>query len=134
MANEMSEYSGTGSETYLDEVLATIANEQTFQLVDGVVERFWDMFVIDAFIGNNDRNNGNWGLLWDNTLSTAELAPVYDNDNAFFNKRSLEQMTARITDEQLLIEDAFKVTTCIYKDENGNKINPFNLIEQNIQP
>ena len=25
---------------------------------------FWDMFVVDAFIGNWDRHNGNWGFLY----------------------------------------------------------------------
>ena len=25
--------------------------------------KFWDMFIIDALIGNHDRHNGNWGFL-----------------------------------------------------------------------
>ena len=25
---------------------------------------FWDMFIVDALIGNNDRNNGNLGNSW----------------------------------------------------------------------
>ena len=29
----------------------------------GIKERFYDMFVIDAFINNNDRHNGNWAIL-----------------------------------------------------------------------
>ena len=44
------------------------------------------MFVIDAFIGNNDRNNGNWGILvniwpdiFPHELPGPQLAPVYDN-------------------------------------------------------
>ena len=28
-------------------------------------ERFWDMFIVDALIGNWDRHNGNWGFLYD---------------------------------------------------------------------
>ena len=60
MSSDLDEYSGTGSETLLDEVLATIQGEVFLKQNVGVLERFWDMFVVDAFIGNNDRNNGNW--------------------------------------------------------------------------
>lgn len=28
-----------------------------------VKEKFWDMFIIDVFIGNTNRHNGNWGFL-----------------------------------------------------------------------
>jgi len=134
MSNDLDEYSGTGSETYLDEVLATIKGEETLSVMPGVLERFWDMFVIDAFIGNNDRNNGNWGLLWDPETFDMPLAPVYDNGNAFFNKKSLEQMEKRLSEEALLQEDAYKTPTCIYKytgvDHKGHQINPFKFIKE----
>lgn len=136
MANDLDEYSGTGSETFLDEVLATIKGEPTLSSVEGVLERFWDMFVIDAFIGNNDRNNGNWGLLMDNETKIMELAPVYDNGNAFFNKRSLKQMATRLADEEAMKQDAYHTPTCVYKytglDNEGHKINPFKFIEDGI--
>jgi len=134
MSNDLDEYSGTGSETFLDEVLAVIKGEETLSAVPGVLERFWDMFVIDAFIGNNDRNNGNWGLLWDPETLDVPLAPVYDNGNAFFNKRSLKQMQRRLEDEALMREDAYKAPTCIYKytgiDHEGHQINPFKFMEE----
>ena len=96
IATDVEEYSGTGARTILSEVLDTIAQEPMFQNVSGVSERFWDMFVIDTFIGNNDRNNGNWGLVLDYAKQTIDLAPVYDNGNAFFNKRSIVQMEKRL--------------------------------------
>lgn len=30
---------------------------------DETKNKFWNMFIIDALIGNTDRHNGNWGLL-----------------------------------------------------------------------
>ena len=30
---------------------------------DEVSKKFWDMFIVDALIGNTDRHNGNWGFL-----------------------------------------------------------------------
>ena len=138
MSNDVDEYSGTGSETLIDEVLATINNQENLKSIPGVLERFWDMFVIDAFIGNNDRNNGNWGILinqWPDiflhVLPTPQLAPVYDNGNAFFNKRSVVQMQKRLNEEDL-INDAYNIE-CAYKytglDNEGHKINPFEFIK-----
>lgn len=40
--------------------------------------RFWDMFIVDALIGNPDRHNGNWGVLWDEKTNDVKLAPVFD--------------------------------------------------------
>ncbi|MCL2560533.1 MAG: HipA domain-containing protein [Turicibacter sp.] len=136
MSNDVDEYSGTGSETFLDEVLATIQGEKTLQSVDGVLERFWDMFVVDAFIGNNDRNNGNWGLVssWGINPIAPELAPIYDNGNAFFNKRSIKQMASRLADDGAMKEDAYQAPTCVYKytdlDSGGHKINPYKFIAE----
>lgn len=70
-----SETAGTGTE--LDDVLETI-DLQSF--VDPLALRahFWDMFVVDAFLGNFDRHNGNWGFLVDPATREAEIAPAYD--------------------------------------------------------
>ena len=134
MSSDLEEYSGTGSETLLGEVLATIQGEDTLKQIDGVLERFWDMFVVDAFIGNNDRNNGNWGLLLSSNAGHIGLAPVYDNGNAFFNKRSLKQMEKRLSDVALMEEDAYKTLTCVYKytglDNEGHQIHPFRYIKE----
>lgn len=43
---------------------------------------YYDMFVVDAFIGNTDRHNGNWGLLADNEHGTVRISPIYDCGSA----------------------------------------------------
>ena len=132
MSSDLESYSGTGSETLLEEVLDTINGQEDLQTIPGVLDRFWDMFVIDAFIGNNDRNNGNWGILIDQKSEESTLAPVYDNGNAFFNKRSLAQMEKRMDDEKAMKDDAYKNHLCAYKytglDNEGQKMNPFTFI------
>ncbi|MFR5091059.1 MAG: hypothetical protein ACLTDR_02660 [Adlercreutzia equolifaciens] len=59
-----------GEVILLGDVLATIETSDLLRRVPGVRERFWDMFVVDAFIKNPDRNNGNWGA-----LATAPTGP-----------------------------------------------------------
>lgn len=56
------------------------------------VERFWDMFIIDALNGNLDRHGGNWGFL--KKENQYILAPAYDNGSSMYPRLN--------TDEQLL--------------------------------
>ena len=42
------------------------------------------MFIVDAFIGNWDRHNGNWGFLYDTFNDEISLAPVFDNGSCLF--------------------------------------------------
>ena len=51
-----SERQGYGTE--LIDILQTI-EEQTLINKEELSERFWDMFIVDALIGNWDRHNGN---------------------------------------------------------------------------
>jgi len=39
---------------------------------------FWEMFIVDAFIGNPDRHTANWGLLVSEKSDQVEFAPIYD--------------------------------------------------------
>ncbi|MDY5584328.1 MAG: hypothetical protein SPG61_00860, partial [Arcanobacterium sp.] len=138
MSEDISAYSGTGSQTLLEEVLAAIYHDSVLAQQEGVVERFWDMFVIDAFIGNNDRNNGNWGLLKSFQDGSLTLAPVFDNGNSFFSKRGLAQMERRLKDIDLLHEDAYRVPTCVYKyvgyDNQEHQINPYTFMMRAQEP
>lgn len=70
-----SEKNGYGTE--LNDILRSFT-EQTAIDQKLIIERFWDMFIIDALIGNWDRHNGNWGFLYNAKTDKIELAPVYD--------------------------------------------------------
>lgn len=41
-------------------------------------EHFWNVFIVDALLGNFDRHNGNWGFLYDDQTHRTEIAPVFD--------------------------------------------------------
>lgn len=47
-------------------------------------EWFWNMFIVDAFIGNWDRHNGNWGFLYNISTDEITLAPVYDCGSSLY--------------------------------------------------
>lgn len=110
----------------LSDVLKVIAEAEVFSgLRAEVTERFWDMFVTDAFIRNGDRNNGNWGLL--NHRYTTHLAPVFDNGNAFFNKRDASFAERRLADDSAVAEDV-KTGVSFFTDDNDRHIHPFQYL------
>lgn len=84
-----SERNGYGTE--LDDILFSI-HEQTAIDPKTLEERFWDMFIVDALIGNWDRHNGNWGLLYNTVDDTIELAPVFDCGSCLYPQLDLEKM------------------------------------------
>lgn len=75
--------SSNGYGTELADIIDTI-NEQQILDPDELSRRFWDMFIVDALIGNWDRHNGNWGFLYNMSSDEMILAPVYDCGSALF--------------------------------------------------
>ena len=70
-----SDSNGTGTE--LLDVLDAIDKQR---YINSVLLRnhFWDVFIVDALLGNFDRHNGNWGFLYDDKTESASIAPVFD--------------------------------------------------------
>lgn len=78
--------SATGDTVNLNELLLHLQYNPLLKKVDGISDHFWDMAIVDIFIENNDRNNGNWGILINQNTGDIQIAPVYDNGNSFENK------------------------------------------------
>ena len=114
-----SESNGTGTE--LSAVLETI-DRQDF--VDPVELRrfFWDMFVADAFLGNFDRHNGNWGFLVDPLTGAASIAPVFDCGSCLLPQADDTIMRKVLTDEAELNARIFTFPASMLK-VGGVKIN-----------
>lgn len=53
--------------------------------------------LIDILINNTDRNNGNWGVLYEN--DAYRLAPVFDNGASFANKCTEKRLELMLSDE-----------------------------------
>lgn len=119
------ETNGVGVDLY--EIIMTIKEHPFLQGISGVIERFWDMFIIDALIGNTDRNNSNWGIvLRKNGLK--ELAPVYDNGNCLNNKWDDEKMQIVMSDVVKMEAEAYKARRCIFELQ-GRRVNPYYIME-----
>lgn len=93
-----------------------------------ISNRFWDTFVIDILINNNDRNNGNWGLLYED--GNYKLAPVFDNGAAFSNKMSDEKIKTLLNDETKIKNSVLNTSTLYARNEK--KINARDIIKLNF--
>ncbi len=124
----LSTSSNMNSNQNLEEVLLIMEENPYFKSIPELKERFWDMFVIDAFISNNDRNEGNWGLVLNKDTNCLKIAPVFDNGAAFYNKSSDDKLMS-------IYEDNFKFKQSVYDSSisiyrlNGKQINPLKYIE-----
>ena len=98
---------------------------------DGLSIRFWQMFVVDALVLNNNRNNGNWGII--TRRYSIDLAPVYDNGNAFFNKRTDPVIERRLQSSGNIIND-LNTSVSFFTDMDGYKIHPFDFMRNSATP
>ena len=119
-----SEHNGYGTE--LDDILQTLEEQTVFKPVD-LKNWFWDMFIVDALIGNWDRHNGNWGFLYDVQTDEMELAPVYDCGSCLYPQADENVMKTVLSDPQ---EKDFRIFSIplsgIRKD--GQKIKYFEFL------
>lgn len=113
-----SDTNGTGTE--LSDVLETM-ELQSFVDPIALKAHFWDMFVVDAFLGNFDRHNGNWGFLVDPVTRKAEIAPAYDFGSCLLPQADDEIMCRVIEDKAEREARIYSFPASALK-ENGKKI------------
>lgn len=125
-----SEQSGYGKE--LSSIMKAI-EEQTLLPPSEIRSFFWDMFIVDALLGNFDRHNGNWGLLIDEKLKTVEIAPVYDCGSCLYPQLSEEGMK-KVLDSDDEINQRIYVFPASSIEEDGKKISYFDFISSLKEP
>jgi len=103
-------------------------NNPYFKKIPNLKLRFWDMFIIDAFINNNDRNEGNWGLILDKANGNLRITPVFDNGAAFYNKSNNEKLNELLNDEYKFKQAVYESSISVFR-VNGKLINPLKYIE-----
>ena len=66
--------------------------------VQETIDRFWDMFIVDALNGNFDRHGGNWGFIKSN--NKYKIAPVYDNGSCMYPKLNSDESIKAVLDDK----------------------------------
>ena len=102
--------------TYED-ITAMLRENMKSTNVEETIDRFWDMFIVDALIGNFDRHGGNWGFIKrDNKY---RIAPVYDNGSSLYPKLNTDdKLEAVLASENEINERIYKFPTSHIKVKN----------------
>ena len=119
-----SEHNGSGTE--LSDILETIEKQQ-FVEPTLLLEHFWNVFVVDALLGNFDRHNGNWGFIFNSISQTTELAPIYDCGSCLLPQADEKIMQRVLKDEDELNSRVYQFPTSAIK-QNGRKINYYDFL------
>lgn len=114
-----SDSNGTGTE--LEDILDTIEKQQ-YVSPDALETHFWNVFVVDALLGNFDRHNGNWGFLFDERTGETSLAPIYDCGSCLLPQADEKIVKEVLTNEDALNARIYQFPTSAIK-QNDRKIN-----------
>lgn len=119
-----SEHGGSGTE--LSDILESIEKQQ-FVNPGKLLEHFWNVFVVDALLGNFDRHNGNWGFLYNSQTDTAEIAPIFDCGSCLLPQADEKVMRNVLTNEDDLNARIYRFPTSAIKI-GGQKVNYYDFL------
>ena len=119
-----SEHNGSGTE--LSDILETIEKQQFVNPI-ALIQHFWNVFIIDALLGNFDRHNGNWGFIVDSDSQSAELAPIYDCGSCLFPQADEKVIRSVLENENELNARIYQFPTSAIR-LNERKINYYDFL------
>lgn len=79
-----------------EDIMQMLLDNTKLTDVQETISLFWDMFIVDALLGNFDRHGSNWGFIKkDNKY---RLAPIFDNGSCLFPAMTEEDIMQKILD------------------------------------
>jgi len=103
------------SDTSIENVIDVINQNDLIDRKNDITEKFWDMFVIDALIGNSDRHFDNWGFLEKNGELT--FAPIYDCGSSLAALIHDDKMKCLLCNETDFKNNEFNKSSCYYMND-----------------
>lgn len=109
-----------------DDIQKMLEENRKLTRVQETIERFWDMFIVDALNGNFDRHGGNWGFIKkDNKYS---MAPVYDNGSSMYPRINTDEKILEILNNQEEIDRRIYQFPTSHIKLNGRKSSYYEVI------
>ena len=72
-----------------DNIMLMLEENKKITNIEETIEMFWNIYIVDALIGNFDRHGANWGFLKSN--NKYKLAPIFDNGSCLYPQMIDEQ-------------------------------------------
>ena len=108
------------------DIVSLLESNKKLTNINETISIFFEMYIIDALIGNFDRHGANWGFLKkDNKY---KLAPIFDNGSCLFPSMINEdEMRLIINNEEEINKRVYTFPTSQIK-LNGNKSSYYEVI------
>lgn len=124
--NQIIDSKSNGYGTDIKDIVETIEKQNLIDPIE-LSNHFWDMFVIDALIGNWDRHNGNLGFLYNQETDEVKLAPIFDCGSCLFPQMDEELAFKVLKDKTQLNARIYDFPTSAIIN-NGRRINYYDFI------
>ena len=109
-----------------DDIIKLLEYNKKLTNVETTIHSFFEIYIVDALLGNFDRHGANWGFLKKN--NKYELAPVFDNGSCLFPQIVNEDDMLLIMDnEEEMNRRVYEFPTSQIK-LNGKKSSYFDVI------
>lgn len=112
--------------TELSEIIQAMEAQSAFPPAF-LKRHFWDLFIVDALIGNENRSNEDWGFLYNAATDEITIAPVYDCGSSLYPQADEMAMQNALEDQQQRDIQTFSLPLSRIKI-NSQRINYFDFI------
>lgn len=116
-------------ETYqydYNDIMQMLRDNSKLTNVNDTISLFWDIYIIDALLGNFDRHGSNWGFL--KVKNRYSMAPVFDNGSCLFpNLTDEDEMQSIINSKEETEKRVYTFPTSQIK-VNGRKSSYYDVI------
>jgi len=93
-----------------DDIIEMLEKNRKITNVSETIEKFWDLYLYDALLGNFDRHGSNWGFV--RKKGKYSMAPIFDNGSCLFPRITTdEQCRNIISNEKELEKRTFEFPT-----------------------
>ena len=119
------------SYSYTD-IMQMLKDNSKLTDVGETISAFWELFIVDALLGNFDRHGSNWGFIKKDNLY--HLAPIFDNGSCLFpNLVDEDEMCNIINSDEETLKRVYKFPTSQIK-LNGKKSSYYEVINSLLFP
>lgn len=109
-----------------EDIITILENNRKSTDVQETTDRFWDMFIVDALIGNFDRHGGNWDFI--KKEGRYAMATVYDNSSCLYPRLNTDEQIEKVLADQAEIDKRVYTFPTSHIKHNGRKSSYFEII------
>ena len=81
-----------------EDIMKMLRDNSKLTNVDDTINMFWEIYIVDALLGNFDRHGANWGFI--KSENRYVMAPVFDNGSALFPNMTDEDELINIIESE----------------------------------